>query len=159
MGPLQPRPSLRPDLSNEVATSPESPELSSKDFSKAGVHSEILHGLAFALQETGSDTIRWAVQLDAEPGFHGLRYIGAGDILTMKSPQGDVLFHGVVEPDYQTGSVSRGEFESERGIPVLNHLALWIQKGWSPNSWAQLFLDQTNRVELRQASYDSIKDS
>jgi len=159
MGPTNRTPIQQSAVPDQGVDALEIPATPRQDSLQTAVEEETLHGLAFSLQETGSESLLWAVQLDEEPGFHGVRTIGAGDILTIKSPGGEVLFQGVVDPDYKTGSTLRGEFEERRVIPALNNFVHWSQRGWAPDQWAKLFLDETNRAELRQASYDSIKET
>jgi hypothetical protein len=113
---------------------------------------EIICGVAFPLRETGSDLLLWAIQADSDPGYHGVRCIGAGDLLSIASPEGAILFAGRIDPDYETGAILRREFDFRKAIRALNSWTHWSQRGWSPNDWARLFLDETNRVVLHRIS-------
>lgn len=105
-------------------------------------------GKLFAWFETGTEGLVWAIQEDGKEGYDGLVPIRPGDLLTITAPDGRKLFEAEINCDYKTGWQPRWE-GAEHGQPVAKGYWIhWTQHGWSPDDWAELFLDEKNRGTL-----------
>ena len=106
-------------------------------------------GKAFGWFETGTEGVIWALQKDGVEGYDGLFVIEAGDWLEIYASGTDdkLLFQGIIEPDLDTGKVSR-PLSQLKQIQALGFWVHWIQRGFHPDSWASLFMPGDNSAVL-----------
>jgi len=66
----------------------------------------IVTGIMVGWFETGLEGIVWALQTE-DANYEGLFVIDEGDYLTIKSPSGELLFEGIIDPDTEIGKLPR----------------------------------------------------
>lgn len=135
MTPLQP---LSPQDPNSAEFNPNMPHLT------------VYEGVIFPFFETGTEGLLWALQQNGACGYEGLVCLGEGDLVTIHSPQGELLFEGLIKKDHQTGAIPRYEGDPCSQVTALGYWAHWSQEGWAPDSWAKLFVDECNRGTIRR---------
>lgn len=108
----------------------------------------VYEGQAISWFETGMEGVRWAIQLDGVDGYSGLVLLEAGDKLTVTNPNGDILFDGIIDPNCEIGRRPRAPGSSFQQPAALGLWIHWTQEGFSPDSWARLFVRCDNRCRL-----------
>ncbi len=105
-------------------------------------------GKLHAFAETGSEGFGWAVYEDGKTGYEGLHLLEDGHHLTVTDATGAVRFEGFIASDHRTGWQEYPLRPGEGlGQPVaLGFWVWWIQAGWEPDVWAQLFFDEHRAV-------------
>lgn len=133
------------------ASQPLSPDpTSSVEHTPTMPHLQVFKGAIFAFFETGTEGLLWALQQDGVCGYEGLICLGEGDLVSIHSPEGEILFEGVIKQDYQTGAIPRYEGDPCSQVTALGYWVHWSQEGWAPDSWAKLFVDECNRGTIRR---------
>lgn len=97
----------------------------------------IIEGLLEDWFETGLEGTVWVIQKNGEPGFNGLQIIEGGDHLKITSPNGDIVFDGVIEPDTTVGDDGK---RIGRNQPTsCGRWIHWYQRGFDPDTWGNFF--------------------
>ena len=103
-----------------------------------------VEGKLFGWFETGLEGMVWALQRDGTDGYDGLFIIEKGDHLVISSPSGQVLFDDYIVMDTDIGKELRPF--SQLVQPQAKDLWIhWTQKGFVPDNWADLFINEVNR--------------
>ena len=97
--------------------------------------------------ETGTEGLMWALQEDNNEGYPGLFIIEDGDELTIYSETNEILFKGVITPDYDAGKSKRPNTSVEQPR-ALGYWIHWTQKGFTPDTWAAFFVETKNAAVL-----------
>jgi hypothetical protein len=113
-------------------------------------HFTVYEGVLFPYFETGCEGLVWALQRDGLDGYKGLVCLEEGDLVTIRSPEGRVLFEDTIKQDYENGTIPRYEGAKHTQVTALGYWVHWSQAGWAPDDWAKLFLEQGNRGTLRR---------
>ena len=108
----------------------------------------IIHGIAFGHSETGTEGMWWAVQdkeymsLDEKSwDYTGLHILKKGDKLTLHKDS-KVIWEGTIDPDYEVGVTNSPASSIRQQQSACGFWVHWIQRGWRPDAWARLFLDE-----------------
>jgi len=123
-----------------------------------------MKGVCFLHSETGTEGGWWAVQEDgfADNDGHwtydGLRYLEARDDFTVYADDGRVIFHDIIRRDTRTGAiphqvVRKGKLVNHRSWKqqiVAGMWVHWIQRGYDPEAWGELFMGE-KRCLVRRA--------
>lgn len=98
--------------------------------------------------ETGFEGIVWIVEPAIVNSPEDLGWVAAGDHLTITSPEGEVLFEGIIEPDREVGKAI-SDLNPNRIQPcALGYWIHWTQTGFEPDEWAALFVESKNTAVL-----------
>lgn len=98
-----------------------------------------IHGTTDIHCETGTEGAVWIIMKDGYDSYEAMEVLEKGDHLCI-SDGDDVLFDGVINPDYEIGWE---EYPLNKGFgqqAALGYWVHWIQKGWQPDDWAKLFI-------------------
>jgi|AntRauTorckE6833_2_1112554.scaffolds.fasta_scaffold31933_1 hypothetical protein len=112
-------------------------------------------GIPYAYFETGTEGVYWAIIEDNKSGYDALHLIEEGDVLTIFNKDGQVIFSDKIFKDTETGKRARGfgsEIEQQTALGLWIH---WVQKGWTPDDWATLFLTEEARASLVKGNQDN----
>jgi hypothetical protein len=104
---------------------------------------EKLHGTTYGFFETGTEGIIWTLLKDGFAGYEAIESIEEGDHLSVFDTDNNVLFEGIIQPDYEAGWM---EYPLNPGYGQPSALGYWIhwtQKDWKPDDWAKLFMGET----------------
>ncbi len=114
---------------------------------------EVLKGFISDYCEMGSEGITgWVFYEERTPQSNGnLHSVDAGDHLKVYGQEGEVLFDGVIEYDFNEMS---GMVKDSLLPFSLGYMVEWIQKGWDADEWGKLFfharlLEGSNGKDLR----------
>jgi hypothetical protein len=110
-----------------------------------------MNGNLSAWFETGTEGLIWIMEEDGHQGYASMRFPAKGDYLKVTAPNGNVLFDGIVDPDYDAGKKGRYPGDPSGQPTALGYWIHWTQRGWTPDDWAKLFLDEKNRAVLIKA--------
>lgn len=98
-------------------------------------------GLLTGYFETGLEGVMWALQRDGMDADEGLVLLKEGDSLEIYSPEGEIVFSGIIEPDKTTGRIRR-PFSNITQQNALGYWIHWTQKGFEPDDWASYFMPE-----------------
>jgi hypothetical protein len=105
---------------------------------------QTFRGTAFPFFETGTEGLVWAMQPPESKGYDDLIFLQKGDFVTILSPTGEKLFEGEIKPNFEGGAARQ---------------ACWIQAGWDPKAWGQLFVTEQNTAVVLRPNMSRPKDS
>lgn len=113
---------------------------------------QIFEGQVFGWFETGLEGVVWALQTFETQNYDGLIVVEKGDHLILRSQAGEVLFDGIIDPDYEIGTQSRFPGDTSGQSIALGHWIHWTQRSWLPDNWASFFIsgENTGRIERKQ---------
>jgi hypothetical protein len=109
-----------------------------------------VEGTLFGWFETGHEGTVWALLVDNEPRYENLFLIEDGDHLVISSPSKEILFSGYILKDTEIGKAAR-PFSGVLQPKAKGYWIHWTQKGFTPDDWAALFLDETNTGVLMKS--------
>lgn len=108
-----------------------------------------IRGKLEAYFETGTEGVLWAVYEDGKQGYDGLHILQQDDLLKIFGKDGSVVFSGRIDQDRQTGWAPY-PFGNGNGQPVaLGMWVHWTQRGYQPDDWARLFVDELSAELVR----------
>lgn len=90
--------------------------------------------------ETGCEGLMWALHEHGKVGYDGLHVINAGDHLTVFDESDEILFEGLIDPDYEIGHKPYPQNQKYSQPSALGLWIHWTQHGWQPDDWARLFV-------------------
>lgn len=104
-------------------------------------------GTPYAYAETGTEGFYWSVTEDGieemKSPYDGLHLLEEDDHLMITNKEGQVLFEGVIKKDTETGKIPRPFNPSYLQQVAGGVWVHWIQKGFDPDIWADLFADNS----------------
>ncbi len=109
---------------------------------------ETITGTLFAYFETGTEGVLWSVQDEHYPqSYQGLNVLKKGDQLKIEDPDGQVVFDGIIDLEYES-NLEIHPFSN----PAWKQQAisgLWVhgvQRGIVPETWMEWFERQYKAV-------------
>lgn len=109
----------------------------------------IVDGVLEEFFETGCEGLMWTVYEDGKEGYDGLNTLEPGDHLTVFGENDEVLFEGLIDPDFEIGYKPYPQ-NPQHGQPcALGFWIHWTQRGWQPDDWARLFVRMKGEKPLR----------
>ncbi len=95
----------------------------------AAVDRELEDGFVTWFTETGMERVEWIFNRGETHDYDEINFLDPGDYLEILNPDGTIAFAGEIEQEPFYGFAG--------GLYVF-----WIQRGFKPEVWAELFLRQ-----------------
>ncbi len=111
--------------------------------------SQVRKGVLDPYFETGTEGIVWSLCEDGKEGYDGLNILEKGDQLKVYGEKGNILFDGVIDPDWKAGWKEYPKNPGHGQPCALGYWIHWTQRGWEPDLWARLFIRRKDEKPLR----------
>jgi hypothetical protein len=107
---------------------------------------QVYEGSLEAWFETGTEGLVWVLDEDGFESYAAMRFVEEGDHLTVFRPDGEVAFEGVIRCDRETGRPGPEDNCGRSQQSALGFWVHWIQEGWDPGDWAEMFLKEYRAI-------------
>ena len=86
--------------------------------------------------------VLWSIHEEGKPGPEGVHPLLNGDFLTVYDEKDIILWHGIVDLDFELLQQPNSEDPTEVKQQVFGHWVYGVQKYTDPEIWARMFFDR-----------------